>query len=149
LLSDQQVVLLQQEVKKLNDIFAEDTAKPTVADEIAGLFQQAPSERKEATGFKEPFNLRSLMPTKSDIPLVVAGAGAASGGIIAGIIQGAIPQLGSSNPAWVSLGAGWLIYKLTGSHQMVSAFGGGMVIGAVASLIQPYVAGFTSGGGVM
>jgi len=81
-----------------------------------------------------------LMPTKADVPLLLAGIGAGSASAVSGILQGKISQLATYKPEYVQLIAGWALYKFfqgKGSYgQYISAFGGGVVIGAVGSLAK-------------
>ena len=100
------------------------------------------SQKAATTPEFEEFSFRKLMPNKADIPLVVAGIGAGSATAVSGFLQSKITQLATYKPEYVQVLAGWLLYKLgagSGSiRQYLSAFGGGVVIGAIGSLAQSY-----------
>jgi hypothetical protein len=85
-------------------------------------------------------SLSKLAPTKADVPLLLAGIGAGSASAVSGILQSRISQLATYKPEYVQLIAGWALYKYfqgKGSYgQYISAFGGGVVIGAVGSLAK-------------
>jgi len=151
-LTEQQVVALRTTTKSLADIFAEDTAVPTTQDEVMALL----SNKSAELGFKEPMDwIRSLVPNKGDISLAVAGVGAGVGGVITGYIRQMIPQLANVSAPLLNGVVGWLLYKWGqrkgGAGQYISAFGGGMVIGAIATFVSAYAGGMmaapSSGGG--
>jgi len=90
--------------------------------------------------FEERMSFSRFMPNKGDVPLLIAGIGAGSASALGGLLQGKIGQLATYKPEYVQLIAGWALYKYfqgKGSYgQYISAFGGGVVIGAVASLAK-------------
>jgi len=139
-LTEQQYAQLKQASQAFSAVFAEDKAEPSPVDQI--LFSITEQAHKE--GFEEPAGyLRSLVPNRADVPMVVAGVGAGLAGTIAGLLQSKISFLASFNPAWVALVVGWLLYKF--NNQWVSAFGGGILIGSIGALTYPYTAGVLGG----
>ncbi|MEK6565569.1 MAG: hypothetical protein AABZ41_02565, partial [Bacteroidota bacterium] len=91
--------------------------------------------------FEESFSFRKLMPNKADIPLLVAGLGAGSATAVSGFLQSKVAMLATYKPEYIQALAGWALYKLgagSGWRQYLSAFGGGIVIGAVGSLASSY-----------
>lgn len=97
--------------------------------------------------FAEPDFFRDLMPTKADVPIVVAGVGAGSAEAVSGFLQSKVSQLATYKPEYIQALAGWGLYKYFqrkgGNLQYLSAFGGGIVIGAIGSLAKE--GGYTLG----
>jgi len=145
-ITEQQLVALRSASQTFKDIFAEDTAVPTTADEVLGLLNTQANKE----GFAEAGSwIRSLVPTKEDSTLVIAGAGAGVGAYITAIIQSKIAILGNVSPILLQGVLGWLIYKWGARYnKMLSAFGGGMVIGAIGGIVGAYAGGMmgVSGG---
>jgi len=147
-LTEQQLVSMRSATKSLADIFAEDTATPTTQDEVMNLLQQKSTE----LGFKEPGAwLSSLMPNKGDVSIAVAGVGAGTGAIIVAYLKAYIPPLATVGATLLQGIVGWLLYKWAmrkGGNMgtYISAYGGGMVIGAIANFVASTVSGgFTIG----
>ena len=91
---------------------------------------------------KGKLSINSLMPDRSDIPILVAGAGAASSVAISEYIQGfiktsPIPQLPVATIGKIA--GGWIIYKLGGEyHELLGAFGGGVLIDGFADAARAF-----------
>lgn len=138
-ITEQQLVQLRAASQTFKDVFAEDTAVPTTADEVLGLL----NTQAQKEGFAEAGSwIRSLIPTKEDSTLVIAGAGAGLGAFVTATIQSKIAILGSVSPIILQGVVGWLIYKWGARYnKMLSAFGGGMVIGAIGGIVGAYSGG--------
>lgn len=109
---------------------------------LDSIQKQLPQAQGEQSKPFEELSLRSLMPTKEDLPLLIAGIGAGSATAISGMIQKNVSQLAGYRAEFIQAGVGYFLYKFFQTKQRyVSAFGGGVLIGAIASLAQAY--GFT------
>ena len=115
----------------------------TVADKISR--EKIDAILSKAYLAEPKWDIKMLMPSKDDIPLAVAGLGAASAAGVASYIQDMLPQewaLKDSTGKVIynvgniaELGVGWAIYKFGEQlHPLVSAFGGGMVIKSVGDI---------------
>jgi len=150
-LNSKQVTALKSLNSQFADIFKEDTAQPLPSDVELDSILGAMDDQAHAEGFAETKDwLRALIPDKGDIPIVIAGVGAASAGILAGLIQSKVSALAKVNPSWIGLAVGWLIYKWGGKvgrgmGSYVSGFGGGVVIGSIGALVYPYIASTLGG----
>ena len=100
----------------------------------------------------EEFSLRSLLPTRADLPMLAAGFGSASAGVVGGYVQNFLKNMkdaqgkvfGMKLSTASQLVAGYLIYKLGGSYnQYIGAFGGGVLIRAIGEAFEQL--GFTLG----
>lgn len=120
--------------------FAEDAELTRLKAEL----EKAQKQMQEPYG---EFSLRSLMPTKADLPMVAAGLGSASAGTVAGFVMRFIPAegfFGIRAATLAQLVGGWLIYKFGARwSQYISAFGGGVIIRAIGEAFEGF--GFSLG----
>jgi hypothetical protein len=93
--------------------------------------------------FEAPrLSIQSLIPDRSDIPMLVAGVGAASAAGVASYVQQYIPninlgQIGLNPTNAAKLISGWVIYKIGGDyHPLAGAFGGGVLINAISDMAR-------------
>jgi len=124
--------------------------------EIVARLEKLEKNREQ---YEEP-DLRDLMPTRSDVPMLIAGLGAGSAGAIEGYLEATFKSVSD----WVSKQTnaqqakgiieaivGWLIYAGARRHQYISPFGGGIFIKGVGDIVEPSINQFAtsleSGGG--
>jgi len=83
--------------------------------------------------------VEELTPRKDElINLAVMGVGAGVAGEVTEFITSKLPM--DIEPKYVTVGAGYLIYKLGHRfHPLVSAFGAGVLISGIAALAQEYL----------
>ena len=118
---------IEERLAKLKQSFNE---TPT---EFSALVEQ----KLGAIQAQEPDFFRDLMPTKADLPLLIAGLGAGSAASVSGFLQANVSQLSSYKPEYVEAIVGYLGYKyFLRKNQYVSAFAGGVVIGAIGRLAE-------------
>ena len=118
---------IEERLAKLKQSFNE---TPT---EFTALVEQ----KLGAIQAQEPDFFRALMPTKADLPLLIAGLGAGSAASVSGFLQANVSQLAAYKPAYVEAIVGYLGYKyFMRKNQYVSAFAGGVVIGAIGRLAE-------------